>query len=162
MGAESAEPAKGRPGRIAGVPNRDKAELRALLQEKVHEFTELRRASDIEQGTPPDQAQEIIEDYDPVVALALVAVDRRSTLDQRIRCNGEVAQYVRAKLKSVEMTVDPDTAETLSQRQELSAQIVGALVNAASSKKTEARRLRLIAAGILPPDPEPDPSESPE
>ena len=125
---------RGKPGRPAGVPNRDKAELRALLQERVHEFTLLRAKEDEAAGLPPDQRQEIVEEYDPVVALALVAVDRRSTVENRIRCNAEVAQYVRPKLKSIEHAVDPDTMETLAERQELSEKIVDALDELATLK----------------------------
>lgn len=136
MGDESAQP-KGRSGRVAGVPNRDKAELRALLQEKVHEFTELRRGADLAAGVPPDQAQQIIEDYDPVVALAIVAVDQRSTLDQRIRCNSEVAQYVRPKLKSIEMGLDADSAELVAQKAALSAKLVDFLDQVASDRREE-------------------------
>lgn len=127
-------------GRVRGVPNKDKLELRALLQEKVHEFTELRRAADIEAGLPPHEAQDINEEYDPVVALALVAVDRRSTLDQRIKCNAEVAQYVRPKLKSVEVTADPEALETLEERRQLSEKLVGLLEAAAVAKKGAAPR----------------------
>lgn len=125
---------KGRPGRPAGVPNRDKAELRALLQERVHEFTELRAREDDAAGLPPEQRQQVIEDYDPVVALALVAVDRRTTLADKIKCNSEVAQYVRPKLKSIDHSVDPDTAETIARRTELSETIVGALESLAARK----------------------------
>jgi len=131
---------KGTPGRPAGIPNRDKAELRALLQEKVHEFTELRMRQDEADGVPPEQRQQIVEDYDPVVALALVAVDRRSTIENRIRCNAEVAQYVRPKLKSVEVTADPEALETLEQRRELSERLVGLLEMAAKAKKEKAPR----------------------
>lgn len=130
----------GRRGRIPGIPNRDKAELRALLQEKVHEFTELRRAEDIKAGVPPEQVQQVIEDYDPVVALALVAVDRKSTLENRIKCNAEVAQYVRPKLKSVDVTVDPEAIETLEERRQLSERLVGLLEAAASATKPERPR----------------------
>ena len=148
MGDESAQ--RGSGGRPAGTPSRDRAELRALLQERVHEFTELRQKQDLaeleQQGIPPEDAilsgkvQQVVEDYDPVVALAIVAVDRRSTLDQRIKCNAEVAQYVRPKLKSVEMQVDPEALETLEERRQLSAHLVGLLEAAAASKKKEAPR----------------------
>lgn len=121
-----------------------------MLQERVHEFTELRREQDLaelaKQGIPPEEAiltgkiQEVVEDYDPVVALAIVAVDRRSTLDQRIKCNAEVAQYVRPKLKSVEMQVDPEALETLEERRELSFKLVSLLEAAASAKKGGAER----------------------
>ena len=139
MGADGESTQRGKGGRPPGVPNRDKAELRALLQERVHEFTELRARQDAEQGIPPQDAQQIVDDYDPVVALALVAVDRRTTLDQRIRCNSEVAQYVRPKLKSVEMSLEPDTAETLAQREQLSSQLIGILTSSASARKRESK-----------------------
>ncbi len=131
---------RGRQGRPLGIPNRDKAELRALLQEKVHEFTDLRRQKDIDDGVPPEQRQEIVEDYDPVVALALVSVDRRTTLSDRIRCNAEVAQYVRPKLKSVEVTADPEALETLEERRQLSERLVGLLQAAATAKKATGKR----------------------
>lgn len=133
---------RGKPGRPAGVPNRDKAELRALLQERVHEFTELRRKEDLDAGLPPDEAQHIEEEYDPVVAMALVAVDRRSKLQDRIKCNAEVAQYVRPKLKSIEVTADPEAMETLEQRRALSERLVGLLEVAAAAKKEKAPRKR--------------------
>lgn len=128
---------RGRPGRPAGVPNRDKAELRALIQEKVHEFTDLRARKDEADGVPPDQRQEVVEEYDPVVALALVAVDRRTTLADRIKCNSEVAQYLRPKLKSIEHSADPDTLETLEERTRLSEQLVGLLEEKASRKRRQ-------------------------
>lgn len=133
---------RGRPGRPLGVPNRDKAELRALLQERVHEFTELRRQKDLDSGLPPDEAQQIVEEYDPVVAMALVAVDRTTKLQDRIKCNAEVAQYVRPKLKSVELLADPEALETLEQRRALSEELVGLLESAAAAKKRKAPRKR--------------------
>lgn len=143
--SDDKNPRQGMRGRLPGTVNRDKAELRALLQERVHEFTELRHKQDIEAGLPPEQAQDIIEEYDPVVALALVAVDRRSTLENRIRCNAEVAQYVRPKLKSVEVTADPEALETLEERRQLSEKLVGLLQAAASAKKKGAAR-------VVPPE----------
>jgi hypothetical protein len=126
---------RGKPGRPAGIPNRDKAELRALIQERVHEFTELRARQEESEGVPPDQRQQIIEDYDPVVAMAILAVDRRTRQDTAIKCHSEVAQYVRPKLKSVEFTADPDAIETLEERRRLSERLVGLLEAAATAKK---------------------------
>jgi hypothetical protein len=122
----------GRGGRVAGTPNRDKAELRALLQEKVHEYTELRRQQDIEAGvaaglSPAEaaaQAQEIVDDYDPVVAMAVTAVDRRTPLDTRVKCNAEVARYVRPQLKSIEVQTDAATAEDIELRGRLAAELM--------------------------------------
>lgn len=125
----------GQAGRVAGIPNRDKGELRALLQERVHEFTEMRRQQDEEAGLPPEERQEIVQDYDPVVALALVAVDRRTSLEHRIACNTQVAQYTRPKLKSVEVTTDPEAAETLEARAQLSSRLVDLLIAGAAAKK---------------------------
>lgn len=141
------EIAKGRPGRPKGIPNRDKAELRALLQERVHEYTEMRHQIDVQAGV--EQPQEIVEEYDPVVAMALVAVDRRSTIENRIRCNAEVAQYVRPKLKSVEVTADPEALETLEQRRQLSERLVGLLEAAAAAQKAGAKRR--TPPGLPPP-----------
>lgn len=123
-------------GRRPGVPNRDKAELRALIQERVHEFTEMRRRIDLEAGVPEEDAQQIIEDYDPVVHMATIAADRREKREIQVRCATEVAQYVRPKLKSVEITTDPEAMETLQERQQLSDRLVSLLELAASGKKS--------------------------
>ena len=131
-------------GRAQGVPNRDKAELRALLQERVREFTEMRRAADLAAGVPEDQAQQIIEDYDPVVQMGMIAVDRREKRDLQLRAASEVAQYVRPKLKSVEVTTDPEALETLQERQALSSRLVALLEAAAEGKQA------------APPPPSPD------
>lgn len=132
-------------GRLAGIPNRDKAELRALIQERVHEHTLKLRQMEIERlvkdGMSETEAgiaarQQVIEDYDPVVQMAMVAVDAEVKPDMQIRCASEVAQYVRPKLKSVELTADPEALETLHERQELSSRLVGLLEMAAQAKKT--------------------------
>lgn len=124
-------------GRQFGVPNRDKIELRALLQEKVLEFTTLKAGEDAEKGLPPDQRQQVIEEYDPVVAMALVAVDRSTPLDTRVRCNAEVAQYVRPKLKSVEMTTDDATLSALSQKTETTEMIMNVLTKLAAGSSAK-------------------------
>ncbi len=138
------------PGSRTGIPGRDRLELRALLQERVHEFTEQRRKNDLDMiaqlradGKLDDAAkmeascQLIIDEYDPVVALALVAVDRRSPIELQVRCNAEVAQYVRPKLKSIELQQDPDTAEMLSERQRTTENLVKLLADAAAARKAE-------------------------
>lgn len=121
--------------RAAGTPNRDKAELRALIQDRVREFTELRRQADLDAGLSPADAQEIIEDYDPVVHMSLIAVDRREKREIQLRAATEVAQYVRPKLKSVEVTTDPEALETLAERQELSSRLVSLLELAAEGRQ---------------------------
>jgi K+-sensing histidine kinase KdpD len=121
--------------RPSGTPNRDKAELRALLQERVREFTELRRQQDIDAGMSPDEAQQVIEDYDPVVQMGMIAVDRREKREVQLRAASEVAQYVRPKLKSVEVTTDPEAMETLQERQQLSSRLLSLLEMAAEAKQ---------------------------
>ena len=130
--------------RAAGTPNRDKAELRALIQERVLEHTTKLRKVEVAElmasGMTEEEAnaaarQEIIEDYDPVAQMAMVAVDMKVKLDVRVKCDAEVAQYVRPKLKSVEVTADPEALETLAERQALSHQLVGLLTAAAAAKK---------------------------
>jgi DNA helicase TIP49 (TBP-interacting protein) len=145
--AEGPQPKRtGSAGRIPGVPNRDKAELRALIQEKVHEFTAMRREQDIaalppelsvEEGEARGLVQIVCDDYDPVVAMSLTAMDRKVTLEMRTKCHAEVAQYVRPKLKSVDVTVDPEALETLEQRRELSDRLTQFLETAASATKPE-------------------------
>jgi len=136
MSVSSYDGRKNPGGRPFGSQNADRVELRSLLQEKVSEFTALQRERQIADGVPPEQAQEHIEEYDPVIALALVAVDQRSTLEQRIKCNSEVAQYVRPKLKSVEYSgsaVDPDEARL---RQEQGESFISLLNKLAGDKKS--------------------------
>ena len=131
-------------GRQPGVPNRDKAELRALIQDRVHEFTIQRRKAEIAElmagGMSEEEAneaavQDVIEDYDPVAQMAIIAVDMRNKQDVRVKCHDSVAQYVRPKLKSVEVTTDPEALETLAQREALSSRLVGLLEAAASAKQ---------------------------
>lgn len=141
--------------RQVGTPNRDKAELRALIQERVHEHTIRLRQMEIarlmETGMSEEDAnatarQEVIEDYDPVAQMAMISVDMGVKLDVRVKCHDSVAQYVRPKLKSVDVTVDPEAIETLNQRQALSAQLLG-LLKASAAAKHEAGTPR-------PPEPE--------
>lgn len=131
--------------RQVGTPNRDKAELRALIQDRVHEFTTMRREAEVrelmEKGLSLEEANaqaltEVIEDYDPVAQMAIMAVDPRNKIDLRRSCHSDVAQYVRPKLKSVEVTADPEALETLSERQQLSSRLVALLETAALGKKS--------------------------
>lgn len=95
--------AKGRKtgGRQKGTPNKDKAELLALIQEAVGD-----------------------KDYHPVVAMAVIANDnstkqvkvdgkRRNVpkypLELRAQMHREVAQYVTPKLKAIEHSAGEDS-----------------------------------------------------
>lgn len=110
-------------GRRKGVPNKDKAELRALVQESVFKFTTAKREADLAKGIDPELAQPVYENYDPVVELALFSVDKTVPQADRIRCNAEVAQYLRPKLKSVEITEDPEALALQDEKLQLAKQL---------------------------------------
>ena len=145
----------------AGKPNKDKIELRARVQEAVLEFTRLRQPESVKereaaqaeydkivkqndvlvaQGQPPQPlpevppAQEIEEEYDPVVALALAAVDVRNTVNIRVRCHSEAAQYLRPKLKSIEVKEDPTA---IKNKQEAVTSMITLLDQLAEKKANE-------------------------
>lgn len=126
---------------------RDKAELRAAMQESTHQFTTLLRQRllpGLRQKHPDKSEQEIAElldsiqpayeEYDPVIAMSLIAVDHSNPVDLRLRAHSEVAQYTRPKLKSIEMTVDPASEEEVAVRRELAGRLVGLLEMAAGAK----------------------------
>lgn len=122
-------------GRARGVPNKDKAELRALVQESVLRFTEAKRAQDLAAGIAPELAQPVYDNYDPVVELAIAAVDKSHALEVRIKCNAEVAQYLRPKLKAIEITEDPEALELQDQKLQLARQLTDMLDLKAMWKK---------------------------
>ena len=66
-------------GRKKGTPNKDKQELRDMLAEHF-------------------------PDYHPVLALAKLATNKRTSIDRRILCHREVAKYVAPQLKAIEHT----------------------------------------------------------
>lgn len=63
-----------------------------------------------QKGTPNKRTKELIAaieevcpNYDPVVAMAKIANDANQDPNLRIQCHKEVAQYVHAKRKAVEI-----------------------------------------------------------
>jgi hypothetical protein len=114
-------------GRRKGIPNKDKAELRALVQESVFKFTEAKHKVDLAAGIAPELAQPVYENYDPVVELAIAAVDKTNTIETRIKCNAEVAQYLRPKLKAIEITEDPEALALQDQKLELARKLTDML-----------------------------------
>jgi hypothetical protein len=134
-------------GRRKGIPNKDKAELRALVQESVFRFTEAKRAADIASGMDPLLAQPVYENYDPVVEMAIAAVDRSNPADMRQKCNAEVAQYLRPKLKSIEITEDPEALELQEEKLALARQLTDMLDLKAMWKK------RMAAAEAVTEEP---------
>lgn len=129
-------------------PSRDKAELRAAMQDSVMEFTRLRRerllpdlraahphATPEELKAKLDEMQPLFHEYDPVIELAIMGADYRNSPELRRQANSEAAQYVRPKLKSVEFTVDPNSATELEARRALAGRLVGLLDAAAAAKR---------------------------
>lgn len=153
-------------GLVSRMPStsRDKAELRAAMQDSVFEFTTLRRSkialavraehpdwSDERVAERVDEMQPEYPEYDPVVELAVMGADHRNTPELRRQANAEAAQYVRPKLKSIEFTADPASLEEQSARRELAGRLVG-LLNAAASAKRD------TAEDLAPPAPSSAPS----
>lgn len=151
-----------RGGRARGVPNKDKTELRALTQEAVHHFTDLRRKEITERWAqgwrisplgwvlpeegdrvvgeliPPhilDSAQPLIEEYDPVVELSIMAADYRNEVSLRRQANADAAQYLRPKLKSIELLEDPESLELQQQKNDLAGRMVDILDAMAQAKR---------------------------
>lgn len=140
-------------GLVSRMPStsRDKAELRAAMQDSVFEFTTLRRTkiaaqlrleyptwTDEQVAERVDDLQPEYPEYDPVVELAVMGADHRNTPELRRQANAEAAQYVRPKLKSIEFTADPASLEEREARKELAGRLVGLLNAAASAKRDTA------------------------
>lgn len=132
------------------VSRRDRIGLRAMVQDSVHHFTMLRREEayrsfESEHNRPPtaeelDQIQPLMEEFDPVVELAIMGADRRNEPTLRRQALSDAAQYLRPKLSAVAMLDDPETIKANAQRQELAKRLaaimdvmVGARRDAASS-----------------------------
>ena len=125
---------------------RDRIGLRAMAQDSVHHFTMLRRqeiASNYyrQNGTPIsdeelDRLQPLVEEFDPVVELSIIAIDRRNDVSIRRQALSDAAQYLRPKLSAVAMLDDPETLAAQSQKQELARRLVTLMGAVASAKKT--------------------------
>ena len=127
---------------------RTKVELRAAVQDSVREFTIMRRERILPDivALHPDWTDEMVQqeldfrqpqydEYDPVVQLAVMAADHSNSPELRRQAAGEAAQYLRPKLKSIEMVVDPLSEETRAERAELAARLVGLLEAGAAAKR---------------------------
>lgn len=160
-------PASGgsRGGRARGTPNKDKTELRAKTQEAALRFTELKRMeikSKWQEGwrlsplgwmlpdeqsrvlgedIPPallDSIQPLVEEYEPVVELAIIAVNYENDAKLRCQANAEAAQYLRPKLKSIELLEDPDSLAMQAEKQVLAEKLVSILEAMAAAKRESA------------------------
>lgn len=151
--------------RRAGQGRRDKAELRALVQEAVHEYSFLKNRtvrnqllrtrpniSDEELEAAAAERQPVIEEYDPVVEMALVSVDHTQPTQLRMYAASQAAQYMRPKLKSVEVLADPDQIEADRKKADLAAQLVGLLNIAAQAKRDDGPAIDPRAGAASPDD----------
>jgi len=117
-----------------------------MAQDSVHHFTTLRRqeiARDYyrENKIPIsdedlDRLQPLVEEFDPVVELSIIAIDRRNDVSIRRQALSDAAQYLRPKLSAVAMLDDPETLAAQSQKHELALKLVGLMGAVASAKKT--------------------------
>lgn len=141
----------------------DKVELRALTQEAVLHFTSMKRETIAERwrrgerlsangmwyvpegenlvtgvDIPPailDAIQPAIEEYDPVVELAIIATDYANEPNLRRQANANAAEFLRPKLKSIELIDDPRNQEILEEKNRLASSLVGILDAMARAKR---------------------------
>ncbi len=133
------------PGEVA---RRDRIGLRAMVQESVHHFTQLRRQEayaefEREQGRPPtaeelDRIQPLVEEFDPVVELAIIAADHRNKVELRRQALSDAASYLRPKLSAVQMLDDPETLQAAAQKRELAVRLTALMDVLVSAKRTAA------------------------
>lgn len=112
-------------------------DLRARLADAALEFTTLKRAEQLRKGVSPEKACEITEEYDPVVAMAMIGADTSQPIALRMAANSEVAAYVRPKLKSVEVISDAGEAELEKARAETATAIFAHLDQIAKARRAE-------------------------
>jgi hypothetical protein len=124
---------------------RSKTALRAASQDAVHHFTSLKRdeirARYLEEHGLPiderelDRIQPLIEEYDPVVELAIMASDYSNEPSLRRQANSDAAPYLRPKLSAVSILDSPDVLEHEEQKKVLAGNLLGLLEAASRAKK---------------------------
>jgi len=85
-------------GRAQGTPNKNKGRLLRKIQEEF-------------------------PNYDPLIELVRIAHDIKSSLNEKIACNKEVAQYVNPKLKAVEHSGDMVVNHALLSKEEIKQRV---------------------------------------
>lgn len=128
--------------------HRETADLRALLAETVLEYTTLKRRDDISRGVDPRKAQEIVEEYDPIVMMAVIGVRSDVAVQISLSANAEVAQYIRPKLKSVEVISDPEKAEDAKKRSEKAAALL-AMIDQMALGRRQTYESKRAEEGVL-------------
>lgn len=133
---------------------RETGDLRALLADVVHEYTYLRRRDQIRKGYLPDDAQEVIDEYDPVVQMALIGARTDLPLDLRLAANAQVAKFVRPQLKSVENNNSREAEQEAQDRKDKAEQIFDQLHEIARKRRL-AHDARIRDTGVQLDQPEP-------
>lgn len=85
-----------------------------------------------------DEEQPLIEEYDPVVELALIASDYSIKTELRRQANADAAQYLRPRLKTVEHLEDPLAAAT-AERKVAAAERIALALRAIYGSKSDAK-----------------------
>ena len=159
------KPGERRGGRQAGTGNKDKSELRSIVQDAVHKHTIMlqeRLIRDLREQNPDwsleqararaEELQPIIEEYDPVAELAMMAADRSNKPDLRRQAHSDASQYLRPKLKTIEHIDDPLTREAEKERFSLAERLGQLLVGAGAGQST-------ARPAATPPDPSAQPDD---
>jgi hypothetical protein len=132
-----------------GVTSRqEKAQLRAMVHDAVLRHTQQRRQMLWERLTKEHQdwdqdrvqrevdiLQPEYQEFDPVVEMAVFASDHSNAPELRLRAMSESAQYLRPKLKSVEVDLSALTPEEQAAREQLSGTLAGLLDLMAEGKR---------------------------
>ncbi len=121
-------------GTVRGRRAKDTTTLRALLADAVLEYTTLKRRHQIAHGVHPDEAVQIVEEYDPVVAMALLGVTVRDP-SLALMAHANVAKFVRPALKSVEMISDNERESDLATRNAKAAELMQAIDDLARQRR---------------------------
>lgn len=82
-----------------------------------------------------DRIQPLIEEYDPVVELAIMASDYSNEPSLRRQANSDAAPYLRPKLSAVSILDSPDVLEHEEQKKVLAGNLLGLLEAASRAKK---------------------------
>lgn len=127
------------------ISRRDRIGLRAMVQESVHHFTVLRRQEayvlfEQERGRPPtaeelDAIQPMMEEFDPVVELAIIGADHRNETALRRQALSDAAQYLRPKLSAVAMLDDPERATEQAQKEQLARRLTDLMAAVLGAKR---------------------------
>lgn len=117
-----------------------------MVQDAVEEWSHLRRdhirAQYLEEhSTEPteqqiDELQPYYSEWDPVVNLSVIAADHRNKVEIRRQASADAAQYLRPKLKSIELLEDPESLELQREKSTLSERLVTILVAMEEAKRT--------------------------